>query len=69
MLEPFSIESTNHNYQAMERVVTAVQELSLARELTGVDGATFVLRDRDKCFYADEDACLSSVVCAVYAIQ
>ncbi len=27
-----------------------------ARELTGADGATFVLRDRDFCFYADEDA-------------
>lgn len=29
---------------------------SAARELTGADGATFVLRDGDKCFYADEDA-------------
>jgi signal transduction histidine kinase len=27
-----------------------------ARELTGADGASFVLRDGDKCFYADEDA-------------
>ncbi|MEI9906442.1 MAG: GAF domain-containing protein [Asticcacaulis sp.] len=27
-----------------------------ARELTGADGATFVLRDGDKCHYADEDA-------------
>ncbi|HET7488990.1 MAG TPA: diguanylate cyclase [Acidimicrobiales bacterium] len=27
-----------------------------ARELSGADGATFVLRDGDKCFYADEDA-------------
>jgi hypothetical protein len=27
-----------------------------ARRLTGADGATFVLRDGDKCFYADEDA-------------
>ncbi len=56
--------------QAMERLLHAVQELSLARdleqvqrivrrtarELTGCDGATFVLRDGDKCFYADEDA-------------
>lgn len=54
----------------MERLVKAVQELSLARdlpavqrvvrttarELTGADGATFVLRDDDRCFYADEDA-------------
>jgi signal transduction histidine kinase/CheY-like chemotaxis protein len=54
----------------MERLVGVVQELSrtraleeiqvivrrAARELTGADGATFVLRDGDKCFYADEDA-------------
>ena len=52
------------------RLITAVKELSLtrdldaimritrsaARELTGADGATFVLRDGDRCFYADEDA-------------
>jgi signal transduction histidine kinase len=54
----------------MDRLVTTVQELSLARdmdsvtrivrkvarELTGADGATFILRDNDHCFYADEDA-------------
>lgn len=54
----------------MERLVHAVQELSLARELeqvqqivrstarelVGSDGATFVLRDGDQCYYADEDA-------------
>ncbi|OIQ98833.1 phytochrome-like protein cph1 [mine drainage metagenome] len=52
------------------RLVSAIQELSLvrtlgeiqvivrraARELTGADGATFVLRDSGYCFYADEDA-------------
>lgn len=50
--------------------VSAVQELSMARDmetvtrivrtaarrLTGADGATFILKDRDMCFYADEDA-------------
>jgi diguanylate cyclase (GGDEF)-like protein len=54
----------------MERLLEAVQELSLARrlpeiqsivrsvarELTGADGATFVLRDNGFCYYADEDA-------------
>ncbi|OBG76187.1 diguanylate cyclase [Mycobacterium sp. E2462] len=54
----------------MERLLEAVQELSLARslaevqlivrssarELTGCDGATFVLRDDNTCYYADEDA-------------
>jgi diguanylate cyclase (GGDEF)-like protein len=56
--------------QAMKRLVVAVQELSLARdletimtivrtvarELTGADGASFVLHDHDQCFYADEAA-------------
>src|SRR3954465_9576686 len=51
-------------------LVEAVQRLSLARDvatiqdvvrraarrLTGADGATFVLRDGDRCHYADEDA-------------
>lgn len=52
------------------RLVAAVQDLSrvrsaeevrdivrhAARALTGADGATFVLRDRDQCHYVDEDA-------------
>ena len=56
--------------RGMARLLRAVQELSLARslediqhivrtaarELTGCDGATFVLRDEGKCYYADEDA-------------
>ncbi|MBD2681790.1 MULTISPECIES: sensor domain-containing diguanylate cyclase [Nostoc] len=56
--------------QAMEHLIEVVRVLSLARtleeimaivrksarELTGADGATFVLRDGDQCFYADEDA-------------
>lgn len=55
---------------AMERLLAAVQELSharsmeavtavvreAARELTGADGATFVLRDGDQCHYVDENA-------------
>ena len=55
---------------AAHQVVAVVQELSLARDLasvmrtvrtaartlTGSDGATFVLRDQDRCYYADEDA-------------
>lgn len=62
------------NTQSLQRLVTTVQELSMARdittvmsivrkvarELTGADGATFVLRDRlsegEFCYYADEDA-------------
>ena len=63
-------DASYHYVEALERLVTVVQELSLARTLgtvqaivrsaaralTGADGATFVLRDGDQCFYADEDA-------------
>lgn len=55
---------------AREQLVAVVQALSLARdndaiveivrhaarELTGADGATFVLRDGDQCHYVGEDA-------------
>lgn len=70
--EPASTrEFTDADYaQGMERLVHAVQELSMARSLsevqrvvraaaralTGCDGATFVLRDDGQCYYADEDA-------------
>lgn len=64
-------EFTDADYaRGMERLTRAVQELSMARslsevqrivrtsarELTGCDGATFVLRDDGQCYYADEDA-------------
>lgn len=56
--------------RAQTRLVQAVQDLSLvrtlpaiqeivrraAREIANADGATFVLRDGDRCHYADEDA-------------
>ena len=55
---------------AMQRLVSVIQELSLARDLSavmaivraaarqliGADGATFILRDGALCHYADEDA-------------
>jgi hypothetical protein len=59
------------NYvRGMQHLVTVVQRLSqartleaiqaivrrAARELTHADGATFVLRDGNLCYYADEDA-------------
>jgi diguanylate cyclase (GGDEF)-like protein len=54
----------------MERLIGAVQELSMARDLAavqrvvrttaralcGADGASFVLRQNGYCYYADEDA-------------
>ncbi len=62
--------STDPHPAGMEGLVEVVQRLSLARDLptvqeivrhaarhlTGADGATFVLKDGDRCFYADEDA-------------
>jgi diguanylate cyclase (GGDEF)-like protein len=67
---PTEAEEAARYLKGMQRLVRVVQELSLvrdieglqkvvrsaARELTGADGATFVLRDGDQCFYADEDA-------------
>ena len=55
---------------AVDRLVSVIQQLSLAhdmgaimaivrqaaRDLTGADGATFVLREGDLCHYVDEDA-------------
>jgi signal transduction histidine kinase len=54
----------------MQQLVSAVQRLSLARSLpaimeivrhaarnlVGADGASFILRDGENCFYAEEDA-------------
>lgn len=65
-----SVEPSEFYVRGMERLMVAVQELSLARslervqeivrttarELAGSDGATFVLRDNEQCYYADEDA-------------
>lgn len=56
--------------QQLEHLVRVIQELSLARDfntitsvvrhaarqLTGADGATFVMREGDLCHYRDEDA-------------
>ena len=43
---------------AAARDLSRVMEIvrTSARQLTRADGATFILRDGDKCFYADEDA-------------
>jgi hypothetical protein len=57
-------------HERLEHLVVAVQELSLARSLdavtevvrrtarhlSGADGASFILREGDQCYYADEDA-------------
>ncbi|MEP7242371.1 MAG: ATP-binding protein [Gammaproteobacteria bacterium] len=70
-LEQDLIEARAGPYiRGMKQLVSVVQRLSLARnldavttivrhaarELTGADGATFVLREGDRCFYADEEA-------------
>jgi signal transduction histidine kinase len=62
--------SARQYLSSLERLIVAVQNLSLARELkdvveivrhaarelTGADGATFILREGDQCYYVDEDA-------------
>lgn len=69
-LSESGIAAADSRLRAMARLVAAVQELSLARdlqtvtrivrtvarELTGADGATFILRDNGRCHYVDEDA-------------
>jgi len=64
------MKPNNISPESLQLLVLTVQELSLARDLdtvmqivrttarklTGADGATFVLKEGDKCFYADEDA-------------
>jgi two-component system CheB/CheR fusion protein len=71
MTETSGVGSTTRSARGTaDPLIGAIQELSLARSLaqvqeivrhaaralTGADGATFVLRDGDLCFYADEDA-------------
>ncbi len=65
-----SSASTMSYVVAMEHLVEVVRQMSTARDLatvmeivkhaarnlSGADGATFVLRDGDLCHYADEDA-------------
>ncbi len=43
---------------SLARDIKKIMEVvrSAARKLTGADGATFVLRENDLCYYADEDA-------------
>jgi signal transduction histidine kinase len=67
---PRAAPEPNSELSGMRYLVEVVQQLSLARslaavmeivrvaarQLAGADGATFVLRDGDRCFYADEDA-------------
>src|SRR5690348_6901985 len=66
----FAVQELRLESRVMRRLVGVIQELSLARtldgvmavvrraarDLTGSDGATFVLREGDDCFYADEEA-------------
>ena len=67
---PATTSPRNRAAQGMQQLVSAIQRLSLARDLASImeivrhearalvnaDGASFVLRDGDRCFYADEEA-------------
>jgi signal transduction histidine kinase len=62
--------SSDHSNEQQQVLVTAILQLSLARtidevgnivrgvarQLTGADGATFILREDNQCYYANEDA-------------
>ncbi len=66
----FAADERKSALAAMQQLVSVVQRLSLARDLPAImdivrgaarslvnaDGTTFVLRDGDRCFYAEEDA-------------
>lgn len=67
--QPATSPAPGHK-SGMQQLVQVIQQLSLARDLQTImdivrnaarslvnaDGATFVLRDGDKCFYAEESA-------------
>lgn len=71
-MNPVALQEADGDWytQAMERMIAITQDLAAShdletvmdivrravRSLIGSDGATFVLRDGDQCFYADEDA-------------
>ncbi len=69
-IKPADASDSSHQVQTLQKLMKAVQDLSLARsldgivnivrhaarEITGADGASFVLRDGDLCHYVDEDA-------------
>lgn len=40
--------------RSVEGIVDIIRHAG--RKLTGADGATFILKDQDKCYYVDEDA-------------
>lgn len=51
LVETVSRLSLAHTFEDIREIVR-----SAARRLTGADGATFVLKDDDRCWYLDEDA-------------
>ena len=67
---PATTTPRSRSGQGMQQLVTVVQRLSMARDLASImeivrhearslvnaDGASFVLKDGDLCFYAEEDA-------------
>lgn len=50
------VEAVQHLSRARDLNTILQVVRTSARQLTGADGATFVLRDGDKCYYAEEDA-------------
>ena len=68
--QPSDALTKNVSVQVVELLVEVIQRLSLAqdiqavqaivgvaaRQLTGADGTSFILREGDQCFYADEES-------------
>jgi serine phosphatase RsbU (regulator of sigma subunit) len=56
---------------SLARNIETVQKIvrSVARKLTGSDGATFILREGNMCFYADEEAILPLFKGSRYPIE
>lgn len=62
--EVYYLNQRLHHLIQVIQQLTAARDLNAimlavrtaARQLTGADGATFVLREQDQCYYADEDA-------------
>jgi GAF domain-containing protein len=56
-MEPTLLEEAIKHLRAAQKLIDVqVTIRRAARRLARAEGATFVLRDSDKCFYADEDA-------------
>lgn len=57
-IEKLRILVNTVQHLSMARDIDSITDIvkKVARQITGADGATFVLKDNDKCYYVNEDA-------------